>query len=183
MLSVAKCSVPSLESLVIEMQQSKIGSAVFPSISSLSSHYHQPELYLKISIQKKKASGWHGNFVSKGDVQNQHGGVAVFKLLLAIPLKGAYHDRHTLVLAVLSSAELQVWAHLCRRAPASGWEGKIQMSFRLTCLHGLVHTNFWRNCREVYVDHPLKLHDLSFNSKVRNHNTYGLFWTTCLGAL
>lgn len=51
---MAKCSVPSLESLVIEMQQSKIGSAVFPSISSLSSQYHQPELYLKISIQKKK---------------------------------------------------------------------------------------------------------------------------------
>lgn len=53
--------------------------------------------------------------MSKGDVQNQHGGVAVFKLLLAIPLKGAYHDRHTLVLAVLSSAKLQVfqYGHIC----------------------------------------------------------------------
>lgn len=71
---MAKCSISSLESLVIEMQQIKIGHAFFQaSLVSFLKNTIQDDIQGILFRNKSNAS--HGDFVSqrqvsKGDVQN-----------------------------------------------------------------------------------------------------------------
>lgn len=67
--------------------------------------------------------------------------------------------RHTLVFSSIYLCRIRstsVWAQLGSQPPASGWEGKIQMSFHLTPLHGLFHSNFQRICRQSWSQHRVE---------------------------
>lgn len=67
--------------------------------------------------------------------------------------------RHTLFFSsvhLCRSRSVVVWGQLGSLTPASDWEGKIQMSFHLTPLHGLFHSNFQRICRQSWAQHKVE---------------------------